>query len=636
MDLKKDRTFETDNTLLPGWSKAQLTSADFIPQDGDSIERITTLGVKLTNPYLIPNMQQAYTNLGLSSSLATITNKYVRFKPTVAQLAALDSTMDAQGLELFDTPVDYVVTYEGDYYQDPSIPDSLPTWQYAVVPTNFVFPSGIIYEILAQIHIPGDNYTAIETEAERLASLQDSLNGGGSAPSGLKGGVQPNSASYCDPCFVWDPIARECVPIGNGCGTNPPPPAVDAAIPAGYIYVHDTNLNTDIGVRKVRVVARRWFKVDRTYTDNAGHFVCTKKFKHKVRILERFKNDDARIYGVRGWRLYQMLFPVKRTLGIFSGTKNNLNLFNNQAGPINSKANRYWAAATTHNAVQEHRDYAGQFSFSVAPSAMNIFITNWAALEGLASTPLFHKRVIQNIPTSFINTFLASQVISASKLVPFFAIVNVDMAIDYHTTLARFTSDWLKETDYHEMSHASHFTKAGTAWYNQFVTAELNQIAAHTGANDPLNPYGSSNTPDAPIIALGEGWAYHMGHFLADQRYGVNATCTDEGQFQYCPSNPPPLVAHPHTNVLEFYIPTLSSDPFHWIPKGLMEDLIDNGEPVQFTQVNDLVLGLTTSQIFSALQSDVTTVSQYKTRLLQQIGNGQLNNINNLFTSYGY
>ena len=105
-----------------------LYSADFIPHDDDSIERITTLGVQLTNPYLIANMQQAYANLGYSGSMATVTNLYVRFKPTTAQLAALDSIMDAQGLELFDTPVDYDVTYEGDYYQDPSIPDSLPTW----------------------------------------------------------------------------------------------------------------------------------------------------------------------------------------------------------------------------------------------------------------------------------------------------------------------------------------------------------------------------------------------------------------------------------------------------------------------------------------------------------------------------
>ena len=42
--------------------------------------------------------------------------------------------------------------------------------------------------------------------------------------------------------------------------TDPPPPAADAAIPAGNIYVHDTQLNTDpdegVGVRKARVVAR--------------------------------------------------------------------------------------------------------------------------------------------------------------------------------------------------------------------------------------------------------------------------------------------------------------------------------------------------------------------------------------------
>ena len=39
-------------------------------------------------------------------------------------VAVLDSIMDAQGLDLFDTPMDYEVTYEGDYYQDPSIPAS--------------------------------------------------------------------------------------------------------------------------------------------------------------------------------------------------------------------------------------------------------------------------------------------------------------------------------------------------------------------------------------------------------------------------------------------------------------------------------------------------------------------------------
>lgn len=64
---------------------------------------------------------------------------------------------------------------------------------------------------------------------------------------------------------------------------------------------------------------------------------------------------------------------------------------------------------------------------------------------------------------------------------------------------------------------------------------------------------------------------------------------------------------------------------------------MDNGEPA-FTHVNDQVTGLTIAQIFTPLQSDVSSLSQYRTKLLQQIEATptQTNNINNLFSSYGY
>ena len=63
---------------------------------------------------------------------------------------------------------------------------------------------------------------------------------------------------------------------------------------------------------------------------------------------------------------------------------------------------------------------------------------------------------------------------------------------------------------------------------------------------------------------------------------------------------------------------------------------MDDGEPAAATLVNDQVSLTTNRQIFNALQGDVVSVAQYRARLLQQIGNGQLNAINNLFTSYGY
>jgi hypothetical protein len=219
----------------------------------------------------------------------------------------------------------------------------------------------------------------------------------------------------------------------------------------------------------------------------------------------------------------------------------------------------------------------------------------------------------------------------------FFAQVTrarLDMAIDYHLgDMSRFTSDWIKEIIYHEMSHASQYTQAGNNWYTNFVNAELAEIESHPSGN--LNPYGNGTTSNSPIIALGEGWGYHMGHFLADQRYGVNANCQTEQLTSYCP-NPPALTSHPHIDVLENYVPTLQADPFRWIPKGLMLDLMDNTiEPAQ-TLVNDQVFGYTIQQIFAALQSDITTVPAYRARLIQQNPGNQTAQVTNLFASYNY
>jgi hypothetical protein len=228
MELKSTADIDGQEKLAKNSARLMASgggtgSADFIPHDEDSIERETILGYQLTNPYLINNMMQAYGNLGQDPAKAIVNNLYVRFLPSTNQLAALDSIMDAQGLELFDTPMDYQVLYEGDYYQDPSIPDSLPTWQYAVVPSGFTFPAGIQHETLAQIHIPADNYTAVETEGERLASIQDSINMSGSSKSITMSNntspytntkkstikpnaLQPDNFKECPDGFIWDPV----------------------------------------------------------------------------------------------------------------------------------------------------------------------------------------------------------------------------------------------------------------------------------------------------------------------------------------------------------------------------------------------------------------------------------------------
>ena len=91
---------------------------------------------------------------------------------------------------------------------------------------------------------------------------------------------------------------------------------------------------------------------------------------------------------------------------------------------------------------------------------------------------------------------------------------------------------------------------------------------------------------------------------------------------------------HPHINLLENFDPNYTPDPFRWIPKGLMEDLMDN-TPNEII-VNDLVSGYSISQIFGALQSNVASISDYKSKLIQLYGTAQQNQLNNLFVSYHY
>jgi len=603
-------------------------------------------------------MQQAYANLGITNVPVNVTNLYVRFLPnSVQQLATLDSTLDVQGLDLFDAPMDYDILQEGDYYQDPSIPDSEVTYQYAVVPPNFQFPSGIAYTVLAQTHIPGDAYTAVETEAERLADIQDSLNAKNNSPSIAQG--KPN-VPVCPPGTHWDYthggcVANNCPPgyywNGSKCvanNPNPPPPAADASLVTGYINVSDDNLNTTPGARNVRVIAKRWFKIERLSTDNNGYFQSVKHFKNKVKIVVKFENSYCNIRGVRGVRIWQMLYPVQKSIGVYSGNKNNVNFtFQKYATYTGAKGNRYWVAATTNNAIQEHNDYAAQFGFSPAPAYLNIYLSNWGIFDGSSSTPLFGKRLTildQASLIAFTTYFLASaggfaggtdgSVIGAIVgLISGITFSRLDMAIDYHNSnIANFTSDQIKETIYHEASHGSQYTKMGNVWYGNFVQAEINEIILHP--SDNYSPYGAGNDSNSPIIALGEAWAYHMEHFLSDQQYGTLASCQSEQLgYVFCPGS---YTGHPDIDVLEYFFPNSPTDPFKWIPKGLMWDLMDNGEPTYFTQVNDQVSGYTIQQIFAAYQSDVTTMQQFRDRLLQQNNYNQQTQIMNLFQSYGY
>jgi len=171
----------------------------------------TVLGAKKPNPFARAIMTQAYNNI-YEPDVAQVphTHLYVRFLPaTPEEYKALD---DTEGLILFDFPLDHEIVEQGTYYHDPAIPEENITWQYAVVPPDFVFPN-VPYEILEHI-VNAPFKSKLTREAFRIAYSDAGM-----------GGQRASDRNY-EEC-AWDcNYYPECFELPEfGCGgtvTAPP------------------------------------------------------------------------------------------------------------------------------------------------------------------------------------------------------------------------------------------------------------------------------------------------------------------------------------------------------------------------------------------------------------------------------
>jgi hypothetical protein len=190
------------------------------------------------------------------------------------------------------------------------------------------------------------------------------------------------------------------------------------------------------------------------------------------------------------------------------------------------------------------------------------------------------------------------------------------------------------------LAHASHYAKVGNSWWGTFVSGELSEIFNNfLTAN---SPYGNGTSSNSPIIALGESWAYHIGHSFTAARYGTLSPQFNEQGIGYINNNPVAGL-NSNINLLEDFNPRRTvDDPFWWIPKGLYYDLIDNrndltANPLNVrVPLNDNVTGYTNLQFFNALDGDINNLPAYRVRLLGENGNNQAAGVNTIFTFYGY
>jgi hypothetical protein len=237
------------------------------------------LGKELENPYSVENMLKAYMNLTSNGRIAEdieiqTTHYYVRFLPAdTAEVATLE--IDTT-LELWDHPLLFEIEQSGSWYHDPSIPDSLPTWQYTVVEKDYEFPS-VTHEILADLFMVDEDST--ETSSGRISSS------------------------------LWDELEYEALRITNNL--DEPQDASGGRIaaskwrPYGRIRIEERTGGVDRGdvpLRYCKVRARKLLKFGSANTSvSTGVFSITKDFRGEVNYSLEFETAGHKVTDFFGF-----------------------------------------------------------------------------------------------------------------------------------------------------------------------------------------------------------------------------------------------------------------------------------------------------------------------------------------------
>lgn len=198
---------------IPTLFFVSCTKEKFAPQQEKQTENIGVikLGKQIDDPYRLENMQRAYNNLygDLLKTELQATHKYVRFLPKNEE--ELDLLKNDTSIVLYDYPLDYEISEGEGTYHDEEIPDTCITWQYTVVPYNYIFPN-ITNELIYEVFIPEEdngklkncNLYDIEEEAFRITGNIDTGN-----DINLKASRWNPSGNIS----VWDDMFKQCVPL---------------------------------------------------------------------------------------------------------------------------------------------------------------------------------------------------------------------------------------------------------------------------------------------------------------------------------------------------------------------------------------------------------------------------------------
>ena len=236
---------------------ANSKSSDFLTTESD-------IGKKLKNPYTVANMQIALANLATKGdvkkveNLITASHYYIKFMPkddAEYSLLKVDSN-----LVIYPFPLDVKLSKnKSGSYREPSLPDGVPTYQYAAVPVGYKLPK-VGYKILADLYLPNERSPSSKVAANGLKSL-------GAPEVTVKSLVNEAGRLAFDEEL---PPGDDGGGYGGGGGSAFGAPYGEWR-PSGRMTMTDDALGS-IGVEGLKIRAYRWFTTYVGFTDVNGNY----------------------------------------------------------------------------------------------------------------------------------------------------------------------------------------------------------------------------------------------------------------------------------------------------------------------------------------------------------------------------
>ncbi len=557
------------------------------------------LGKKLENPYSVTNMRKAFNSLIEKSKInnatsrivvneidITTTDLYVKF---LIENADQLERLEADSLNFSILPLDYEILKEGDLEIDENSLTEEGYWVYTSVPVSYTMPTEITHEIIEELFLP---------------ELEDDIEDGVFERKKLLSSKFTSS-------FLEELEDESLILTGNLDKTETENSSIQSRRPKrrpqGHIRVQNTTTGAIDPVIGIKVKTRRWFKWGKGYTDTNGFYSVDNTFRRNVNYEVVFKN-------ARGFKIWPSIISVssgRYSGGNHSSAGHSITFYTNSKG---------WRYSTVNNATVNYFNYCNQFGVGLPHSDLRIVAQD---ASGSSSAPMLRRvwGIIGFTTNSQLATFLLKAnglSIAANKTWILAKLIIPDVIIKAapsNGTAGVFS------TTFHELSHASHFKQVGSEYWIKYI----NYIITY-------GPYGDGHGRNNGVVGVGEMWGYYYGYFLTLQHFGnndINPIIRPSAMENFTPFERPDS-----RDIDRFDNPISSMEG--WIPVGIIHDLIDDNADVFRSGFTDNVNGYTVAQIFNALKPEVQTVQEFRDKLLQNNGNYQQQEVNELFTAYFY